>query len=354
VIVLGIESSCDELAAAVLDRDGKTLRSSVVRSQVEMHARYGGVVPELASRDHIRAVGRVVAQALEDAKTPLAELEGIAVTAGPGLVGSLLCGLEFAKGLALATKKPFVGVNHLEGHIAASFLEDPAPEPPFVALLISGGHTALIHVRALGGPYEHLGQTRDDAAGEAFDKTAKMLGLGYPGGIAIDRLSQGRDRERFDFPVMMAGRDNLEFSFSGLKTAASRLIRESPVPIEGELLGDFCASFQDAVVDNLLKKAFRAVALTGSRRLVFAGGVAANSRIRERAAERGRRENVAIHLPSRANCTDNAAMIARAGQERLRRGERHGLDLAPRSHWPLVDAPGRKKGPKAGAAEPTT
>jgi tRNA N6-adenosine threonylcarbamoyltransferase len=336
VIVLGIESSCDELAAAVLDHDGKTLRSSVVRSQVEIHAPFGGVVPEVASRDHVRAVGRVVGEALARAKTEISEIDGIAVTSGPGLIGSLLCGVEFAKGLAFAAGKPLIGINHLEGHIAAAFLETPSPTPPFVALLISGGHTSLILVHALGGPYDQLGSTRDDAAGEAFDKTAKLLGLGYPGGVMIDRLARGRDRARFEFPIMMPGKDNLDFSFSGLKTHAARLIRELERPPEGETLGDFCASFQEAIVENLLKKSFRAMSLTAVKKLVLAGGVAANSRLRERAAERARRERIELFLPSMANCTDNAAMIARAGLERLSRGERHGLDLEARSAWPLV------------------
>jgi N6-L-threonylcarbamoyladenine synthase len=244
--------------------------------------------------------------------------------------------VEFAKGLAVATHKPIVGINHLEGHIAAAFLEERAPDPPFVALLISGGHTNLIHVHALGGTYEHLGGTRDDAAGEAFDKTAKLLGLGYPGGVQIDRLAIGHDRGRYHFPGMMAGKSNFDFSFSGLKTAAAKLIREFGAPLVGDELGDFCASFQEAIVENLLKKSLRAAAATRSRRLVVAGGVAANSRLRELAEKRARREQIEVFLPSKANCTDNAAMIARAGWTRLTRGEDHGLALETRSHWPLT------------------
>ena len=337
MIVLGIESSCDELACAVLAADGRTVRSSVIHSQVEMHARFGGVVPEVASRDHVRRLGPVLAAALEQAETPLEAIEGIAVTAGPGLIGSLLCGVEFAKGLALGANKPLIGVHHLEGHLAAAFLEAPAPEPPFVALLVSGGHTTLIHVPDFPGRYTLLGATRDDAAGEAFDKTAKLLGLGYPGGVAIDRLAQTGDPRRFAFPQMMTGKDNLDFSFSGLKTAASRMIAELGGAPEGQTLADFSASFQSAVVDNLLKKAFRAAWSTGTRRLVLAGGVAANSLLRERALERGRRDGVAVFLPSRVNCTDNAAMIARAGWARLVRGERSGLDLVARATWPLFE-----------------
>ncbi len=337
MIVLGIESSCDELACAVLDRDGRTLLSSVVHSQVDLHAPFGGIVPEIASRDHVRRLGAVFDRAIAEAGIAVASIDGIAVTSGPGLIGSLLCGLEFAKGLAVATGKPLIGINHLEGHIAAAFLEDPAPLPPFVALLVSGGHTSLVHVASLGGPYGHLGATRDDAAGEAFDKTAKLLGLGYPGGVEVDRKARTGDRARYPFPKMMTGKDNLDFSFSGLKTAVARRVRELGGPPEGQDLADFCASFQSAVVENLIKKAFRAAVVSGARKLVFAGGVAANSRLRERALERGRREQIEVFLPSRQNCTDNAAMIARAGWERLRRGERHALDLSARAHWPLFE-----------------
>ena len=340
MIVLGIESSCDELAAAVLDRDGRTLRSNVVHSQIDIHAEFGGIVPELASRDHVRAVGRIIQRALDDAATSIDEIDGIAVTSGPGLIGSLLCGVEAAKGLALAAGKPLIGVNHLEGHIAAALLEDPAPAPPFVALIVSGGHTSLVLVESLCRGYTLLGATRDDAAGEAFDKTAKILGLGYPGGVAIDRLAQGADRKRFAFPTLMPGKDNLDFSFSGLKTAAVRAVRAHAEVLEGDALGDFCASFQSAIVENLVKKSFRAAVKTGTRRLVYVGGVAANSHLRARATERARREKIELFVPSKANCTDNAAMIARAGLERLRRGERATLNLASRAHWPITELGG--------------
>ncbi|MEQ8280470.1 MAG: tRNA (adenosine(37)-N6)-threonylcarbamoyltransferase complex transferase subunit TsaD [Deltaproteobacteria bacterium] len=345
MIVLGIESSCDELAFAVLDSDGLTLRASVVHSQIDLHAQFGGVVPEVASRDHVIRLGPVLRSALEAAGLALTDIDGIAVTAGPGLIGPLLCGVEFAKGLALALDRPLIGVNHLEGHIAAAFLDTGAASlaPPFVALLVSGGHTSLIRVEALGGPYSHLGATRDDAAGEAFDKTAKLLGLGYPGGVAIDHIAADGDPKAVAFPKMMPGKDNLDFSFSGLKTDAARRIREMGGPPEGEALADFCASFREAIVDNLLKKAFRAVEKCDVSQLVLAGGVAANSRLREKAVERGRRSGVEVFLPSRAFCTDNAAMIAKAGHVRLSRGESNGLDLAARAHWPLVDIPKRKR-----------
>ncbi len=335
--VLAIESSCDELAVAILDRDGRTILANIVHSQVELHARYGGIVPELASRDHVRRLEPVFERALSTAGVSLSSIDGIAVTAGPGLIGSLLCGVEFAKGLALATGKPLLGVHHLEGHVAAAFLEPSAPTPPFVALLVSGGHTSLIRVEDLGARYQILGATRDDAAGEAFDKTAKLLGLGYPGGVAIDRLSQGRDATRFHFPKMMPGKDNLDFSFSGLKTAAAKLIRERERPLEGDELGDFCASFQSAVVENLVQKSFRAARLQRIPRLVLAGGVAANSALRARAEEKGRREQLAVYLPSRIFCTDNAAMIARAGWARLGRGESSPLSLVARAYWPLSE-----------------
>lgn len=324
------------MAAAVLDHDGKTLRSNIIHSQARIHSKFGGVVPEIASRDHVKQVSRVVQDALLEAKTSIQEIDGIAVTAGPGLIGSLLCGLEAAKGLALAAQKPLIGIHHLEGHIAAAFLEDKEPEGPFVVLIVSGGHTSLIRVEELGGNYEWLGATRDDAAGEAFDKTAKKLGLGYPGGVEIDRLSEGGDKTRFEFPSPMPGKDNLEFSFSGLKTAAARSIDKEESPLEGQYLKDFCASFQNAIVENLLKKSFRACLKTNTPRLALVGGVAANRRLRERASQRARHEHLELFLPSKKNCTDNAAMIAKAGQQRFLRGERGDLQLGCRAHWPLV------------------
>lgn len=334
--VLGIESSCDELAMAILEADGRSLRASVVHSQIATHAKYGGVVPELASRDHVKRLDQVFHQVMLEADLKPEAIDAIAVTEGPGLIGSLLCGTEFAKGLALALGIPFLGIHHLEGHLVAASLEDPAPETPFVALLVSGGHTSLIEVKALGGPYRLLGQTRDDAAGEAFDKTAKLLGLPYPGGVCIDKLAKTGDARRFQFPQPMPGKTNLDFSFSGMKTAASREIQAFSNPLEGQDLADFCASFQEAIVDNLLKKAFRAVKSTQNTRLVIGGGVAANSRLRDKALYRAKRERIQVFLPSRANCTDNAAMIAKAGWIRLKRGERSDLELVARSSWPLV------------------
>ena len=332
--VLGLESSCDELACAVLDHDGKTLLANVIHSQVDVHRAFGGVVPEVASRDHVRRLLPVLNVTLQRAGIDLSDIDAIAVTAGPGLIGSLLCGVEFAKGLALASGRRLLGVHHLEGHIAAALLEAPAPEPPFVSLLVSGGHTNLVLVKDWG-EYEHLGATRDDAAGEAFDKTAKLLGLGYPGGAIIDRLADGHSGEGFSFPAMMVGKDNLDFSFSGLKTAAARMLQEMSAPLEGERLGEFCAAFQNAIADNLLKKAFRAAKRSRTMKLVLAGGVAANSRLRSMASYRGKREGVQVYLPSKKFCTDNAAMIARAGFTRLSRGQSSDLSLVARAQWPL-------------------
>lgn len=339
--VLGIESSCDELALAVLDRDGRTLLANVVHSQVEVHRPFGGVVPEVASRDHVRRLHPVLFETLRRADLALKDIDAIAVTAGPGLIGSLLCGVEFAKGLSLASGRPLLGVHHLEGHMAAALLEEPAPTLPFVSLLVSGGHTNLVLVHDWGR-YEHLGATRDDAAGEAFDKTAKLLGLGYPGGAVIDRLASGHRGEGFEFPTMMAGKDNLDFSFSGLKTAVARMIEEHGGAPSGEALGEFCAGFQNTVAENLLKKAFRAVKRSNTGKLVLAGGVAANSRLRELSLRRGRRERVDVFLPSRRFCTDNAAMIARAGYTRMLRGERSDLSLVARAQWPLFERRARR------------
>jgi len=320
VNVLGIETSCDETAASVVGAAG--VRSDVVHSQ-EVHARYGGVVPELASRAHVEKLGAVVRAALDAAG--VSRPDAVAATAGPGLIGAVLVGLSFAKGLASAWEVPFVGVNHLEGHLLSPLLERPAPRWPFLALVVSGGHTTLYLARDLGA-YEVLGETRDDAAGEAFDKVARLLGLGYPGGPVVDRLAAGGDPGAVAFPRPLPG--DLDFSFAGLKTAVRTYLHRAgtaPPP-------DVCASFQAAAVDCLLDRVARAAERTGVRQVALAGGVAANAELRRRAQSLG----LEVFLPPLARCTDNGAMIAHAGRLRLLAGERDGLDLRARPSWALA------------------
>lgn len=303
--VLGLETSCDETAAAVL-QDGRQVLSNVVYSQAEIHRKYGGVVPEVASRDHLRKLPYIIQESLQQASIELSEMDLIGVTQGPGLVGCLLVGLSMAKGLAYGLAIPLVGVNHLEGHLFAHYIEkgEMAP-PPFVALIVSGGHTLLVFVREWGH-YEVLGETRDDAAGEAFDKVGKLLGLGYPAGPAIDRLAKQGDPQAIPFPRPLLDAPGYEFSFAGLKTAVVYHLRDNPsTPRE-----DLAASFQEAVVDVLVEKALRAAQAKKVRRLVIVGGVAANSRLREKF--KAHSEKCEVHFPSLALCTDNAAMIAAA------------------------------------------
>ncbi|HOU55204.1 MAG TPA: tRNA (adenosine(37)-N6)-threonylcarbamoyltransferase complex transferase subunit TsaD [Myxococcota bacterium] len=314
--VLGIETSCDETAAAVVE-DGRRVRSNVIHSQVAIHAPFRGVVPEVASRDHLRQIVPVVDRALREAGTPLDQVDGIAVTLGPGLIGSLLVGIQFAKGLALATGKPLVGIDHLEAHVMASFLV-PDREPPafpHLALAVSGGHTSLYRVAA-PGRLERLGKTRDDAAGEAFDKAAAMLGLPYPGGVSIERAAEGHRTDAVTLPRPFL-KEGLEMSFSGLKTALRRhleMLRHPPDPQE---TGEIAAAFQEAVVDVLVTKTCRAAQETGVQEVVLAGGVSANRRLRERMAEALEREGRRIHLLPLSLCTDNAAMIAGLGTRYL-------------------------------------
>jgi N6-L-threonylcarbamoyladenine synthase len=329
LLILGLESSCDETAAAVVE-DGASIRSSIISSQILVHAEYGGVVPEVASRQHLATVVKVVRQAVADAGVELAALDGIAATCGPGLVGPLLVGLELGKAMAYALGKPVVGVNHLTGHLAAIFLEhanNPSPPPyPHVALLVSGGHTTLFRVEAQAKT-ALLGATRDDAAGEAFDKVAKLLGLGYPGGVAIDRLAADGDAKAIQFPRALPGREDLDFSFSGLKTAVATRLHAEPRP-QGGKLADFCASFQAAVVDVLVRKARRALTRTGLRDLVVCGGVAANRGLRKALAAAALEDGFSLYVPAPVLCTDNAAMIALAGTWAILRGERGALDLS--------------------------
>jgi N6-L-threonylcarbamoyladenine synthase len=319
LIVLGIESSCDETAAALV-RDGDQILASVVASQEEVHHRFGGVVPELASRRHLESMIPVMRQALAQAGVGFADIEGVAATQGPGLIGSLLVGFSFAKALAFALEVPWVGVNHLEGHIHALFLDAPPPPCPFVVLLVSGGHTGLYHVSSQMS-MERLGQTRDDAAGEAFDKVAKMLALGYPGGVLIDRLARQGNPARIRFPRPYIEKDSCDFSFSGIKTAVGRYLREHP-DRGPEHVADIAAGFQEAVVDVLVYKLIRAARMKGCRRVALAGGVAANSRLRARLRLDASAERMDVYLPSLQLCGDNAAMVAALGYRLLAAGQR--------------------------------
>lgn len=329
--VLGIETSCDETAAAVYD-GGKGLLAHCLYSQVPMHAEYGGVVPELASRDHVRRLLPLIDSALAEAGTLPEQIDGVAYTAGPGLVGALLVGGAVARSLAFAWGQPAVGVHHLEGHLLAPMLETTTPEFPFLALLVSGGHTLLALVRGLGN-YEIIGSSLDDAAGEAFDKTAKLLGLPYPGGPALALLARGGQAGKFRFPRPMLDRPGLDFSFSGLKTAV--VVATRGVQLDAQTRADVAHEFQQAVVETLVAKCARAVAQTGMSTLVIAGGVGANQALRAGLDALGRRAGLRILYPRPEFCTDNAAMIAYAGYRRLAGGERDELKIRASARWPL-------------------
>jgi N6-L-threonylcarbamoyladenine synthase len=332
MVILGIESSCDETAAAVV-RNGRVLLSNVIASQVDFHALYGGVVPEIASRHHVEAIVPVIQEAVAAAGVTMGAIEGIAVTRGPGLIGSLLVGLSAAKALAYARRIPLVGVNHLEGHVAAIFLSDRPPEFPFVALVVSGGHTTIYRVEGIRS-FTVLGQTRDDAAGEAFDKAAKLLAIGYPGGVAIDRLAKRGNRAAMPFPRAM--RDDLDFSFSGLKTSLVMRVRARGTPFSSDEMPDVAASYQEAIVDVLAEKTFRAAKQNSISRIVVCGGVAANSRLRERFHDDAARAGIDLFIPPPILCTDNGAMIAVVGEYLLQCGCRDGLDLNAVSRWPIA------------------
>jgi N6-L-threonylcarbamoyladenine synthase len=329
MMILGIESSCDETAAAVV-QNGKEILSDIVASQIAVHSRYGGVVPELASRKHVEAILPVISRALDEAHIKGDQLDAIAVTQGPGLVGALLVGLSAAKAMAYALDKPLIAVNHLEAHMHAAFVQRESMDAPFVCLVVSGGHTSLYRVEP-DGRTQLLGATRDDAAGEAFDKVAKLLNLGYPGGVVIDRLAAGGNPRAFEFPRAMLGPDSLEFSFSGLKTSVVNFVRRfGPPAPQGEAgayrLEDLVASFQEAVVETLIQKTIRAVKVASVSDVAVVGGVAANSRLRERLREEAEVHGLNLHLPPLRLCTDNAVMVAAAAYSIWKRS---GFNLEP-------------------------
>ncbi|MFZ5518261.1 MAG: tRNA (adenosine(37)-N6)-threonylcarbamoyltransferase complex transferase subunit TsaD [Candidatus Zhuqueibacterota bacterium] len=325
MIVLGIETSCDETAAAIYGDEG--LQSNIIASQT-VHAEYGGVVPELASREHIRLILPIVREAIEQAKIKFEQVEGIAVTFGPGLVGSILVGLNAAKAMAYTRKLPWVGVNHIEGHIFSIFLNHPELTMPFISLIISGGHTQLIAVKGLGH-YEILGRTLDDAAGEAFDKVAKMLELGYPGGPIIDKVSRNGDSDFAKFPRALMKEDDFNFSFSGLKTAVLYFLKKMSPEDRHANRANIAASFQSALVETLVEKTLHAAKKMRIKQVVLAGGVARNSYLRATMSARAEQENLQVNIPDPIFCTDNAAMVAWVGYQKLRKGITSDYQLAP-------------------------
>jgi N6-L-threonylcarbamoyladenine synthase len=333
MLLLAIESSCDETSAAVV-RDGRHILSNIIASQVDVHARYGGVVPELASRKHIEAISVVVEEALEKGNVCLDQIEGIAVTRGPGLIGALLVGLSVAKAMAFVRNLPLVGIHHMEGHILAPFLEEQEISFPYLALAVSGGHTHLYRVDGIGH-YHTLGRTLDDAAGEAFDKVGKLLGLSYPGGVFIDQLAMQGNPEAIDFPRPLLHQKNLDFSFSGIKTAVLNYVKRQLEPLEGDHLKNIAASFQAAVVDVLCQKTLRAAKETGLKRIVVGGGVACNSGLRIHLKALAQKEGLTVYFPTPVLCSDNAAMLAVAADAYLREGRQASLDLNALASWPL-------------------
>ena len=325
IYILAIESSCDETAAAVV-KNGRTVLSNVISSQIALHTLYGGVVPELASRKHIEKINQVITQALTDADMTLDDMDAIAVTYGPGLVGALLVGVAEAKSIAYAKKKPLVGVHHIEGHICANFIENKELEPPFICLVVSGGHTHLVVVEDYG-KYRILGRTRDDAAGEAFDKVARAIGLGYPGGPKIDKISKEGNPEAITFPRAKVGDSEYDFSFSGLKSSVLNYLNSCQMKGEEINRADVAASFQKAVTDVLVQNAMHGVKAYGLNKLAIAGGVASNSALRAAMKEACEKNGVEFYYPSPIFCTDNAAMIGVAAYYEYMAGVRSGLDL---------------------------
>ena len=335
MIVLGIETSCDETGVALYDSDAG-LRAHTLFSQVEIHAEYGGVVPEIASRDHVRKLLPLINQCLAEAGLDRSDIDAVAYTAGPGLIGALLVGVATARSIALALDCPAIAVHHMEGHLLAPMLEDNPPQCPFVALLVSGGHTMLVEVRAIG-TYRILGETLDDAAGEAFDKTAKLLNLGYPGGPALAKLAEQGDADRFRFPRPMTDRPGLDMSFSGLKTHTRNLWLKSDQ--DETTRADIAAGFQQAVVDTLAIKCRRAMQETRTRQLIVAGGVGANLALRQGLQQTGKKYGWKVSYPRLEFCTDNGAMIAFAGYKRLSAGQSTDTNLQAFARWPLDQMP---------------
>ena len=329
--VLGIETSCDETGVAIYD-SSLGLLGHAVHSQIDLHARYGGVVPELASRDHVRKLAPLLAQLLDTTSVAAKDIDGVAYTAGPGLAGALLVGAAFARSLALAWRVPCTPVHHMEGHLLAPMLEDTQLDFPFVALLVSGGHTLLVEVAGVGR-YRVLGESLDDAVGEAFDKTATLLGVGYPGGPALAKLATRGDPARFRFPRPMTDRPGLDFSFSGLKTFALNTVRNEPD--DEQTRADIARAFEDAAVDTLLIKCRRALKQTKIKRLVLSGGVAANTRLRSVLSGLAAEQQVSVRYPAPEFCTDNGAMIAYAGWWRLKAGGEPSLGFSVRPRWSL-------------------
>lgn len=325
ILILAIESSCDETAASVV-KNGRTILSNVISSQIELHKLYGGVVPEIASRKHIEKINQVIEEALEQAEVTLDDLDAIGVTYGPGLVGALLVGVAEAKAISYAKNLPLVGVHHIEGHVSANYIEHPDLEPPFMCLIVSGGHTHLVIVKDYG-EFEILGRTRDDAAGEAFDKVARAIGLGYPGGPKIDKLSKEGNPDAIVFPKAKLENGPYDFSFSGVKSAVLNYINKCKMQGEEFDRADLAASFQKAVVDTLVEKAVKAAKEYHMDKLAIAGGVASNNTLRNAMEKACEREGISFYHPSPVFCTDNAAMIGVAAYYEYKKGTRHGLDL---------------------------
>lgn len=325
VYILAIESSCDETAASVV-KNGRCVLSNVISSQIELHKLYGGVVPEIASRKHIEKINQVIEEAMNQAEVTLEDLDAIGVTYGPGLVGALLVGVAEAKAISYARKLPLVGVHHIEGHISANYIENPDLEPPFLCLVVSGGHTHLVRVKDYGD-YEILGRTRDDAAGEAFDKVARAIGLGYPGGPKIDKLSREGNPQAISFPRAKIADAPYDFSFSGVKSAVLNYLNSCQMKGEAVNRADVAASFQKAVCDVLVEHAMMAVRNFGEHKLAIAGGVASNSTLRAAFEQACKKEKIRFYHPSPILCTDNAAMIGAAAYYEYQKGVRHGLDL---------------------------